>query len=98
PALSTRSLRAALPIFAGAISSAGLACPVLLGDNIDAVPGSVAMSQVADTRETEAVAAAFAAITSETAAKHLLTSGSTGLPKIVINRKSTRLNSSHVNS
>lgn len=72
-------------MFAGAISSAGLSCPVVLGENSDAVPGSLTMAQVASARETDAVASAFAAITPETAAKHLLTSGSTGLPKIVIN-------------
>ncbi|WP_397476356.1 feruloyl-CoA synthase [Pusillimonas sp.] len=72
-------------MFAGAISSAGLACPVLLGENSDAVPGSLTMTDVANVRETDAVGSAFAAITSQTAAKHLLTSGSTGLPKIVIN-------------
>ncbi|HCP79991.1 MAG: feruloyl-CoA synthase [Alcaligenaceae bacterium] len=72
-------------MFAGAISSAGLACPVVLGENSDAVPGSLTMAEVANVRETDAVGSAFAAITSQTAAKHLLTSGSTGLPKIVIN-------------
>ncbi|CAM5547945.1 feruloyl-CoA synthase [Eoetvoesiella caeni] len=72
-------------MFAGAIAAARLSCPVLLGENTEAVPGALTMAEVANARETDAVASAFATITSATAAKHLLTSGSTGLPKIVIN-------------
>ncbi|TAL76185.1 MAG: feruloyl-CoA synthase [Burkholderiaceae bacterium] len=72
-------------MFVGAISAASLSCPVLLSENAGAAPGSLTVAELGNTQETGAVASAFDAITPETAAKHLLTSGSTGLPKIVIN-------------
>jgi feruloyl-CoA synthase len=49
------------------------------------VPGALDFAQLLATRETAAVAAACAAITPDTHAKYLLTSGSTGHPKVVIN-------------
>jgi feruloyl-CoA synthase len=51
----------------------------------DTVPGALAFEQLLATRETPAVAAAFGRITPDTHAKYLLTSGSTGSPKVVIN-------------
>jgi feruloyl-CoA synthase len=51
----------------------------------DGGAGTVAFSDVVATPETPAVAAAFAAITPDTIAKFLFTSGSTGAPKAVIN-------------
>ena len=49
------------------------------------VAGALPFSALLATRETPAVAAAFAAVGPDTHAKYLLTSGSTGHPKVVIN-------------
>ena len=51
----------------------------------DTVPGAQAFEPWLHTAETPAVRAAFLAITPDTEAKYLLTSGSTGAPKVVIN-------------
>ncbi len=48
-------------------------------------PGALDFDQLLATRETPAVMQAFASITPDTHAKYLLTSGSTGHPKVVIN-------------
>jgi feruloyl-CoA synthase len=48
-------------------------------------PGALSFADLAATRETPAVLQAFASITPDTHAKYLLTSGSTGHPKVVIN-------------
>ena len=47
--------------------------------------GALSFEQLASTAETPAVMQAFAAITPDTHAKYLLTSGSTGHPKVVVN-------------
>ena len=47
--------------------------------------GAVSFAKLAATAETPAVMQAFASITPDTHAKYLLTSGSTGQPKVVIN-------------
>jgi feruloyl-CoA synthase len=49
------------------------------------VPGALTFSELAQTTETPAVMQAFAQVTPDTHAKYLLTSGSTGVPKVVIN-------------
>ncbi len=73
PALAEAALPEALRVFSrGAESSAGHA-------------GALPFSALQDARETPAVQAAFDAITPDTHAKYLLTSGSTGHPKVVIN-------------
>ncbi len=69
--------------------------PALAGAGIDAVTvfsrgaemhgGALAFAQLSAVCETPAVMQAFAAITPDTHAKYLLTSGSTGHPKVVIN-------------
>ena len=69
--------------------------PPLLDAGIDAVTvfsqgaaahaGALSFEQLADRVESPAVMQAFAAITPDTHAKYLLTSGSTGHPKVVIN-------------
>jgi feruloyl-CoA synthase len=51
----------------------------------DGSEGTVAFAEVVATAETPAVAEAFAAVTPDTIAKFLFTSGSTGAPKAVIN-------------
>ena len=48
-------------------------------------PGALPFAQLQATKETPAVMQAYAAITPDTHAKYLLTSGSTGHPKVVIN-------------
>jgi len=57
----------------------------VLSEGADQVPGARPFSTLLAARETPAVAHAFAAITPDTEAKYLLTSGSTGVPKIVVN-------------
>jgi feruloyl-CoA synthase len=53
--------------------------------NADRHLAALPFSHLLAARETSAVQAAFAAITPDTHAKYLLTSGSTGAPKVVIN-------------
>jgi feruloyl-CoA synthase len=57
---------------------------VIAGDPAD-MPDVLAFSDITQTPETGAVAAAFAKVTPDTIAKFLFTSGSTGTPKAVIN-------------
>jgi feruloyl-CoA synthase len=58
--------------------------PIVFSRGAAELPGALDFAQLgAD--ETPAVAAAFAAISPDTHAKYLLTSGSTGVPKVVIN-------------
>ena len=76
-------------------SDAGIYAPALFGEGYEAIAvysegagaatGSLAFAELLATQETPAVMAAFAAVTPETDAKYLLTSGSTGQPKAVIN-------------
>ena len=74
-------------------SSATTYAPALNGAGLDAVAvfsegaagESLAFGELQKTTETPAVMAAFAAVTPDTHAKYLLTSGSTGQPKVVIN-------------
>ena len=57
----------------------------VFGRGADAHPGALAFSTLRATAETPAVMQAFGAITPDTHAKYLLTSGSTGHPKVVVN-------------
>ncbi|HET7525178.1 MAG TPA: AMP-binding protein, partial [Burkholderiaceae bacterium] len=59
--------------------------PVVFGKDADAIPGALPFAQLLRPTESTAVHAAFAAIAPDTHAKYLLTSGSTGSPKVVIN-------------
>jgi feruloyl-CoA synthase len=72
-------------VYGPAIASSGLNVPVVFSQGAETVPGAMAFAQLLATEETPAVRAAFAAITPDTTAKYLLTSGSTGAPKVVIN-------------
>ncbi len=72
-------------VYGPAIRASSLACPVVLSINSFEVSGSMAFAELLRTSETPAVMEAFQRITPETHAKYLLTSGSTGMPKIVIN-------------
>lgn len=72
-------------VYGSAIRASSLACPVVLSSNGYEVSGSMAFTELLRTRETPAVMEAYRRITPDTHAKYLLTSGSTGIPKIVIN-------------
>jgi feruloyl-CoA synthase len=68
-----------------ALRDAGIEARVVFTQGADTHAGAVAFEQLLTTPETPAVMQAFAAITPDTHAKYLLTSGSTGHPKVVIN-------------
>ncbi len=72
-------------VYAPAMAHAALPAPRVFSQGADTVPGALPFAQLLATRETPAVAEAFARITPDTHAKYLLTSGSTGTPKVVIN-------------
>lgn len=72
-------------VYGSAIRASSLSCPVVLSSNGYEVNGSMAFTELLRTRETPAVMEAYRRITPDTHAKYLLTSGSTGIPKIVIN-------------
>jgi len=72
-------------VYAAPLQGAGLAAPAVFSRGAAEVPGALAFEALAATRETPAVMRAFEAITPDTHAKYLLTSGSTGQPKVVIN-------------
>ncbi|MGJ7495380.1 feruloyl-CoA synthase [Variovorax sp. RT4R15] len=57
----------------------------VLSEGFDALPGALSLRSLLDVVETPAVMAAFAGVTGDDHAKYLLTSGSTGHPKVVIN-------------
>ena len=76
---------ASAPSYAPALRQAGLDALELYSDGAAGVPGALAFQHWLAAAETPAVAAAFAAITPDTHAKYLLTSGSTGQPKAVVN-------------
>jgi feruloyl-CoA synthase len=72
-------------VYAPAVAHARLAVPTVFSQGADSVPGALSFAQLLATPETAAVAEAFARVTPDTHAKYLLTSGSTGVPKVVIN-------------
>ncbi|MEZ5738408.1 MAG: feruloyl-CoA synthase [Burkholderiaceae bacterium] len=59
--------------------------PAVFGAGAGSIPGAMPFSQLLAATEGPQVQAAFAAITPDTAAKYLLTSGSTGHPKVTVN-------------
>ena len=63
----------------------GRAVPVVFSQNAAAFEGARSFAELLDREESPAVMAAFAAIRPEWPAKYLLTSGSTGVPKVVVN-------------
>ena len=68
-----------------AMAACALTVPCVFSANAEDWPGALAFDQLLATRETPAVQQAFATITPDDHAKYLLTSGSTGQPKAVIN-------------
>ncbi|MFO1267124.1 MAG: AMP-binding protein [Rubrivivax sp.] len=71
--------------YAPVLARAPVAARAAYSHGADSVPGAVPFAQLLATRETPAVAAAFATVAADTHAKYLLTSGSTGHPKVVVN-------------
>ena len=72
-------------VYAPALAQAGIEAVQVYSLGAEACPGALRFEQLAAATETPAVMDAFAAITPDTHAKYLLTSGSTGHPKVVIN-------------
>lgn len=59
--------------------------PRVFSQGAEQMPGALALADLLETQETPAVQAAYEAVRPDDHAKYLLTSGSTGLPKVVIN-------------
>ncbi|MET0267206.1 MAG: feruloyl-CoA synthase [Duganella sp.] len=70
-------------VYGPAMRSSGIDCPMVFSTHVPS--GGVALSLLAEVDETPAVRRAFEQITPDTHAKYLLTSGSTGSPKAVVN-------------
>ncbi len=68
-----------------ALQGARVEAAIVFSQGADTFPAALPFAQLLATRETPAVLQAFAAVTPDTHAKYLLTSGSTGHPKVVIN-------------
>ena len=71
--------------FAPALQSVGFEDLVIAAQDVEAIEGAIGIDQLYNTVETSAVMAAFNALTSDSHARYLLTSGSTGEPKVVVN-------------
>ena len=72
-------------VYGPALREAAIAAVAVFSQGAEQHPGALAFTALAATQETPAVMQAFAAITPDSHAKYLLTSGSTGHPKVVIN-------------
>ncbi len=72
-------------VYGPPLVAAGVNPVVVFSRSADAHAGALPFSQLLAVRETPAVMQAYARITPDTHAKYLLTSGSTGHPKVVIN-------------
>ncbi len=72
-------------VYAPAIAASGQHAVVVFSEGAETFPGAWAFDSLLRTPEGPAVMRAFEAITPDTHAKYLLTSGSTGHPKVVIN-------------
>jgi feruloyl-CoA synthase len=72
-------------VYGPALLQAGIDAVAVFSSGSGAHAGSLDFEQLARHAETPAVAAAFAEVGPDTHAKYLLTSGSTGHPKLVIN-------------
>jgi len=72
-------------VYGPALASSGLHAVTVFSQGAETFPGALSFDSLTRTAEGPAVRAAFEAITPDTHAKYLLTSGSTGHPKVVIN-------------
>ena len=72
-------------VYGPPIASSGLHTVVVFSRGAEDFPGALSFDSLARTAEGPAVQQAFEAIVPDTHAKYLLTSGSTGHPKVVIN-------------
>ena len=72
-------------VYSQAMAACDLGVPCVFSAGAQDWPGGIAFAQLLATPETAAVRQAFDAITPDDHAKYLLTSGSTGQPKAVIN-------------
>jgi feruloyl-CoA synthase len=72
-------------VYGAAVASAGLHAVAVFSHGAELVPGALEFASLLGAPESAAVQRAFEAITPDTHAKYLLTSGSTGHPKVVIN-------------
>ncbi len=72
--------------YASVLQDAGLDAIEVYSDAVPgAMSGPLSFAELLATQETPAVMAALATVTADTDAKYLLTSGSTGQPKVVVN-------------
>ena len=72
-------------VYGPPLASSGLHAVTVFSQGAESFPGALSFDSLTRTAEGPAVKAAFEAITPDTHAKYLLTSGSTGHPKVVIN-------------
>jgi feruloyl-CoA synthase len=72
-------------VYGAAVQAWGAKCPVVFGEGAQELPAARPFAALAEGPETPEVAAAFAAVRPGHHAKYLLTSGSTGQPKVVVN-------------
>ena len=72
-------------VYGPAIASAGLHAVTVFSEGAAEFPGALSFDSLVKTAEGPAVREAFEAVGPDTHAKYLLTSGSTGHPKVVIN-------------
>ena len=72
-------------VYGPALRAAGVDAVQVFSSNAAEIPGALAFDRLLSRRETPAVMQAYETITPDDHAKYLLTSGSTGQPKVVIN-------------
>ena len=72
-------------VYAGALVQAPVSAVAVFSQGAETHPGALSFASLLAVKETPAVKTQFDAILPETHAKYLLTSGSTGHPKVVIN-------------
>lgn len=72
-------------VYGPPLASSGLHAVAVFSQGAETFPGALSFDSLTRTAEGPAVREAFEAITPDTHAKYLLTSGSTGHPKVVIN-------------
>ncbi len=60
-------------------------CPIIASQGVETIPGAIDYASLYEAEETPAVMEAFQSLTGESHARYLLTSGSTGEPKAVVN-------------